>query len=180
VQHSDITLDSFLFTTLLYESPKLLLNVGMGDYGKVYVKLDDSPFGSIGFDTHVGDIRSYEKLTGEGVTFVDTDFISIIEKKLPERFGGQSTDYQLVEEEDEKGLNRLKLIISPRLGAIDEDIVVGTFLKMLKHSEDSPESWAQSGTEMWDQARTVRLVRGFPLSTASGKILPFHLEKKQK
>jgi hypothetical protein len=180
VQHSDITVDSFLFTTLLYESPKLLLNVGMGDYGKVYVKLDDSPFGSIGFDTHVGDIRSYEKLTGEGVTFVDTDFISIIEKKLPERFGGQSTDYQLVEEEDEKGLNRLKLIISPRLGAIDENIVVGAFLKMLKHSDHSPESWAQSGTEMWAQARTVRLVRGFPLSTASGKILPFHLEKKQK
>jgi len=179
VQHSDIAVDSFLFSTILYESPKLLLNVGMGDYGKVYVKPDKTAFGAIGFDTHICNIRSYEKLTGEGVTFVDTDFITIIEKKLPERFGGQSTDYQLVEEEDEKGLNRLKLIISPRLGTIDEEVVVETFLKMLKHSEDSPESWAQSGTEMWDQARTVRLVRDFPMSTASGKILPFHLEKKK-
>ena len=34
VPHSDLFVDSYLFTTLLYESPKLLLNVGMGDYGK--------------------------------------------------------------------------------------------------------------------------------------------------
>jgi hypothetical protein len=178
VEHSDITVDSFLFTTILYESPKLLLNVGMGDYGTIYTKPDKSAFGSIGFDTHIANIRSYEKLTGEGVTFVDTDFINIIEKKLPERFGGQSTDYQLVEEEDQKGLNRLKLLVSPRLTSIDEKAVSEAFIKLLKNSEDSPESWAQSGTEMWNQARTVRVVREYPLPTRSGKILPFHIEKK--
>jgi hypothetical protein len=84
VPHFDRVVDSFLFTTLLYESPKLLLNVGMGDYGTVYTKETDCKYGKIGFDTHVANIRSYEKLTGEGVTFVDTDFIRIIEKELPE------------------------------------------------------------------------------------------------
>jgi hypothetical protein len=178
VEHSDITVDSFLFTTLLYESPKLLLNVGMGDYGTVYTKPDTSAFGKIGFDTHIANIRSYEKLTGEGVTFVDTDFILIIEKKLPQLFGGQSTDYQLVEEEDQKGLNRLKLLVSPRLAAIDEKAVADKFIQLLKRSEDSPESWAQSGTEMWNQARTVRVAREYPMATASGKILPFHIVKR--
>jgi hypothetical protein len=175
VVHSGITVPSFLFTTLLYESPKLLVNVGMGDYGTVYEKADDSEFGRLGFDTHVSNIRSYEKLTGEGVTFVDTDFINIIEKRLPAQFGGQSTDYQLVEEEDEKGLMRLKLLVSPRLGAVDDREVTDTFLRMLKHAEQSPESWAQSGTEMWNQARTVRVERTMPLATRSGKILPFHI-----
>jgi hypothetical protein len=175
VAHSDITVPAFLFTTLLYESPKLLLNVGMGDYGTVYEQRDDSEYGRLGFDTHICNIRSYEKLTGEGVTFVDTDFINIIEKKLPERFGGQSTDYQLTEEEDEKGLSHLKLLVSPRLGELEEKDVVGFFLGLLKSAEQSPESWAQSGTEMWSQARTVRVARSDPLATASGKILPFHI-----
>jgi len=177
VAHSGIVVPSFLFTTLLYESPKLLLNVGMGDYGTLYTKADESEFGKIGFDTHVSDIRSYEKLTGEGVTFVDSDFITILEKELPERFGGQSTDYQLVEEEDIKGIMHLKLLVSPRLGDVDEKQIADSFLHLLKTAQQSPESWAQSGTEMWNQARTLRVVRSFPVPTRSGKILPFHIEK---
>lgn len=175
VPHFEINVDSFLFSTLLYESPKLLLNVGMGDYGKVYTEPSDCEFGKMGFDTHISGIMSYEKLTGEGVTFVDTDFIHIIEKQLPEKFGGQSTDFQLVEEEDEKGFNRMRLLVSPRLGAIDENAIVSSFIDMLKKSESSPESWAQSGSVMWDQARVIRIKRDYPVSTPSGKILPFHL-----
>ncbi len=177
VSHYDTVVDSLLFTSLLYESPKLLLNVGMGDYGKLSTEESDCPFGRIGFNTLVGSIRSYEKLTGEGVTFVDTDFFRIIEKELPEKFGGTSTDYQLIQEEDSKGLNRLRLLISPRLGRLDEDLVVSHFIRLLKNSESSPESWAQSGTVMWDQARMVRVRREYPRTTPSGKILPFHLEK---
>ncbi|MFP4014258.1 MAG: hypothetical protein ACLFVQ_09255 [Chitinispirillaceae bacterium] len=180
VPHYDINVDSFLFSTLLYESPKLLLNVGMGDYGRVYTEPSDCEFGKMGFDTHISGIMSYEKLTGEGVTFVDTDFIHIIEKQLPERFGGQSTDFQLVEEEDEKGFNRMRLLVSPRLGAIDENAIVSSFIEMLKKSENSPESWAQSGSVMWDQARVIRIKRDYPVSTPSGKILPFHLLSRSR
>ncbi|HEX3018645.1 MAG TPA: hypothetical protein VHP36_00010 [Chitinispirillaceae bacterium] len=177
VSHFDTIVDSLLFTSLLYESPKLLLNVGMGDYGKLSSAKSDCPFGCMGFDTHISSIRSYEKLTGEGVTFVDTDFIRIIEKDLPEKFGGSSTDYQLLQEEDGRGLNRLRLLISPRLGEMDEELVVKHFIDLLKNSDSSPESWAQSGTVMWNQARMVRVRREDPLSTPSGKILPFHLAR---
>ena len=175
VPYFDREVDSFLFTTLLYESPKLLLNVGMGDYGVVSKREDTCPFGRLGFDTHISSIRSYEKLTGEGVTFVDTDFIRIVELELPRRFGGQSTDYQLVQEEDTKGLNRYRLLVSPRVGEVDEDGVVEAFIGLLKSARQSPESWAQSGSEMWHQARTVRVKREFPQATRSGKILPFHV-----
>jgi len=179
VEHFDTTVNSFLFTSLLYEAPKLLLNVGMGDYGTVEEKPCDCAFGKIGFHTHLSRIRSYEKLTGEGVTFVDTDFIRIIEKDLPHLFGGASTDYQLIEEEDAKGISHLHLIVSPRLNGIDEDKIVESFIGLLKTSEASPESWAQSGTVMWNQARTLRVKREFPVATASGKILPFHLVRRQ-
>ena len=148
-----------LFTTVLFESPKLLLNVGMGDHGTVYTRSGTCAFSQSGFDTHISNIRSYEKLTGEGVTFVDTDFIRIIEKELPGRFGGQSTDYQLIEEEDGKGLNRLRLLVSPRLGPLEEEGIVRAFIELLRRSEQSPESWAQSGSVMWKQAGTVRVSR---------------------
>lgn len=178
VPNFDVALDEYLFTTLLYESPKLLLNVGMGDFGEIHTDGCDCPFAAIGFDTTLGNIGSYEKLTGEGVTFVDTDFVRIIEKKLPETFGGRSTDYQLMEEEDVDGLTHLELLVSPRLGAIDEDAILDTFLKMLRQGEDSPESWAQSGVEMWRQSGMVHVQRHDPVATRSGKILPFHLKKR--
>jgi len=178
VPHFDITVNSFLFTTVLFESPKLLLNVGMGDHGTVCTRSGTCAFSQSGFDTHISNIRSYEKLTGEGVTFVDTDFIRIIEKELPGRFGGQSTDYQLIEEEDGKGLNRLRLLVSPRLGPLEEEGIARAFIELLRGSEQSPESWAQSGSVMWKQAGTVRVSREYPMPTRSGKILPFHLVKR--
>lgn len=177
--HSDVEVDSFLFTSLLYESPKILLNVGMGDHGKVWDEPCSCEFGKLGFNAHVSRIRSYEKLTGEGVTFVDTDFIHIIEKELPQRYGGQSTDYQLVEEEDARGLTRLRLLISPRVGQVDEQALAETFIQLLKKGENSPESWSQSGSEIWAQARTLRVRREFPIPTRSGKILPFHIVKPE-
>jgi phenylacetate-coenzyme A ligase PaaK-like adenylate-forming protein len=138
--YSDAEVDSFLFTSLLFESPKILLNVGMGDYGTVWKEPCSCEFGTLGFDAHVSRIHSYEKLTGEGDTFVDTDLIHIIEDELPRRFGGQSTDYQLIEEEDARGLTRLRLLISPRLDKVDEQALAEMFIQLLKAGESSPES----------------------------------------
>ncbi len=179
IPNFDVTLDPYLFTTLLYESPKLLLNVGMGDFGDLATERCDCAYGSIGFDTMLGNIRSYEKLTGEGVTFVDTDFVQIIERELPGLFGGRSTDYQVIETEDARGLPRLELRVSPRVGEVNEDALRDRFLALLRHGEHSPESWAQSGVEMWKQSGTLQVRRSEPLSTASGKILPFYLEKSK-
>lgn len=180
VEHSDTEVDSFLFSSLLYESPKILLNVGMGDYGDVQQKSCSCEFGRLGFDIHISNIRSYEKLTGEGVTFVDTDFVRILEKELPSRYGGKSTDYQLIEEEDARGLTRLRLLVSPRIGELDEEELVAAFINSLKSATVSPESWTQSGPEMWAQARTLRVRREYPIPTRSGKILPFHIVKRSQ
>ncbi|HXZ42951.1 MAG TPA: hypothetical protein VEG68_19595 [Terriglobales bacterium] len=175
VPYSDMTVDSYLFTSLLYECPKLLLNVGMGDYGEISSGGCDCEFADIGFDTNLSGIRSYEKLTGEGVTFVHTDFMRILEQELPRKFGGRSTDYQLVEEEDSKGLPRLRLLISPRIGFVNQEEVLKQFMALLKKAEDSPESWAQAGTEMWKQCKMIVTNRDWPRPTTSGKILPFYL-----
>jgi hypothetical protein len=173
----DSEVNALLFTSLLYESPKILLNVEMGDYGVLSSDSCDCDFGRLGFDQCVSEIRSYEKLTGEGVTFVDTDFIHIIENVLPQKFGGHSTDYQLIEEEDSDGITRLNLLVSPSVGDIDDAAVASTFVRCLSNAEDSPESWAQSGSQMWSQAGTLRIKRERPIPTKRAKILPFHIQK---
>jgi phenylacetate-coenzyme A ligase PaaK-like adenylate-forming protein len=174
---SDTEVDSLLFTSILYESPKILLNVEMGDYGDIETKPCACRFGALGFDGHISNIRSFEKLTGEGVTFVDTDFVHIIEKVLPGEFGGESTDYQLIEEENSNGLTNLNLLVSPRVGDVDEKSIIETFMRSLKNAENSPESWAQSGSEMWSQVDVLRIKRDFPIPTKRAKILPFHILK---
>ena len=174
----DRSLDSFLFTTLLYESPKILLNVGMGDYGQISSSSCECGFGQLGFDTAIDNIRSYEKLTGEGVTFVETDFLRIIEKDLPEAFGGRSTDYQLVECEDGRGLTELRLLVSPRVGEVQNEQVLKKFLALMGRAED--RGWAQSGVEMWKQSGSVRIDRLEPIATAGGKVFPFYLQKTNK
>ena len=180
VPQCDAEVDSLLFSSLLYESPKILLNVEMGDYGVINKQPCECDFGALGFDHHISDIRSFEKLTGEGVTFVNTDFVRIVEEILPKKYGGESTDYQLVEEEDSNGLTYLNLIVSPSVGKINEKEIVDTFVNLLKSAEDSPESWAQSGTQMWAQAGTVRIIRDYQIPTKRAKILPFHIMKRQK
>jgi hypothetical protein len=148
----------------------------MGDYGDLNLETCDCEFGKLGFDTCLGNIRSYEKLTGEGVTFVDTNFVRIIEQELPETFGGKSTDYQLIEVEDSSGLTHLRLLVSPRVGTVNEREVLNRFLELLKTGEDNQE-WGQSGVEMWKQSGIVQVQRDYPVCTRSGKILPFQLQK---
>ncbi len=52
-------------------------------------------------------IRSFEKLSGKCMSFVETDLLRSLEEALPTRFGGTGSDYQLLEEETQPGPPRL-------------------------------------------------------------------------
>jgi len=175
VPKCDEEVNALQFTSILHQSPKILLNVEMGDYGNIASGECSCNFGRLGYNGYVSNIRSYEKLTGEGVTFVNTDFVRIIEEDLPRKFGGICTDYQMIEEEGKNGLNTMNLLISPRIGEVDETEAINYFMSLLKKADKSPESWVQSGPEMWAQAGILRVKREYPVPTKRAKILPFHL-----
>jgi hypothetical protein len=165
------SVDALIYTTLLPSSPKLLINVESGDFATVTRRECDCPMGRLGFTTHLSEIRSYEKLTSEGVTFLGTELLRLVEEVLPKSFGGAATDYQLVETE-EAGISRILVIASPRLGPLDETTVVARILDTL--------SEVPGGSVMvqhWRQGNTLKLVRREPYHTASAKILPLHLQR---
>jgi hypothetical protein len=160
-------------TTLLPSSPKLMLNVEVDDYGVLEERRCGCAAGELGLTLHLSGIRSYEKLTTEGMNFVGEELVTLVERILPERFGGSPADYQLVEEEVD-GLSRVDVVVSPGLGAIDEDEVVETVLAALS----SGPSYRGMMTSIWRDAGTLRVVRREPLATESAKVLPLHVVRR--
>lgn len=174
VPGTEITVDAFTFTTLLPTAPKLLLNVEIDDYGVLEKRSCGCPWEAMGFDVHVRDIRSYRKLTGEGMTLIGSDMERILGERLPARFGGSALDYQLMEEEDEVGFTRLSILVHPRIEIADEEDVVREVLEGLRRGDHT----AEGARSIWAQARSLRVKRMEPIWTARGKLLPLHLVKR--
>jgi hypothetical protein len=173
VSHATTSVNAFLFSTLLPSAPKILLNVESGDWGVVERRNCGCKLEELGLIDHIHSIRGFDKLTGEGMTFIGTDLVRIIEEVLPVKFGGSSTDYQMVEEEDEQGHTRMIVLASPNLGAINETELVKTLLNELSKGQDTQRMMA----EMWDQAHTIKVRREQPFTTTSGKLMPLHINR---
>jgi hypothetical protein len=129
----------------------------------------------MGFGHHVYNIRSFAKLTGIGMTIIGTDLVRILEEVLPHRYGGTATDYQLIEEESGEGRTQLNLVISPRVGAVDEESVKATLLGEMRKGARS----GKLAAGIWSQANTLQVKRMFPISHG-GKVMTLHLIKKDE
>lgn len=170
----DDYVNSFLFTTLLSSAPKILLNVESGDHGIIETRECGCPFDKLGFYEHIHHIRSFEKLTAESMTFYGTNLIMLIQETLPSKFGGTSLDYQLIEEEGEKGIRCLIVMISPEIVAEEKEII-NTILNELKKGDDSQKIM----TETWFRAGTIKIRRDYPVLTKAGKLYPLHILSKR-
>jgi hypothetical protein len=168
-----VPIHPLLFTTLVDNSPRLLLNVENGDYGILEERDCGCALGRVGLTQHLHSIRSYEKFTSEGMNYFYGDLFEIFEKTLPAEFGGGPGDYQLVEEEDDRGQTRLTLRIHPDVPNLNEDAL----LRRL-HEELAKGSRANEfGAKVWQDAGTLRVRREVPYASARGKILPLHISR---
>jgi len=171
VRHAVVNVEAFLFTSILPQAPKVLLNVENGDYGVLESRRCGCALEALGFGRHMTRIRGFDKLTGEGMTFVGTDVVRIVEEVLPARYGGGTTDYQVVEEEDERGLTGVSVLVSPKVGAVDEPALVRTVLTELARGSAGNRLMAR----VWSEAGTLQVRREHPRLTARGKLLPLHI-----
>lgn len=162
--------DAFCFTSLLPSSAKILLNVESDDYGVVETRSCGCPLGDIGLERHLLGVRSYGKLTGEGVTLVASEVERLLDEVLPRRFGGSPLDYQLLEEEGADSLGRLSLLIAPEVAIGDEGAVLEALLDEL--SRRGPA--AEVAQAVWRQAGTLRIRRERPRWSPRGKLPPLH------
>jgi hypothetical protein len=176
VPGTETVVDAFCFTTLLPSAPKIMLNVAIDDYGIIEKRSCGCPWESYGFTDHLYHVRSFHKLTGEGVTLVGSEMVHILEEVLPARFGGSSLNYQLLEEEDEQGFTRLSLLVSPSVGAIDEEAIIDAVMEGLERSSVASDL----ARVVWNQAKILRVRRMEPFWTQRGKLMPLHLVRSPK
>ena len=165
---------TLLFTALRAVSRSVFLNVSIGDQAEVVDTDCGCPLFGLGWRTRLRGLRSDEKLTTGGMSFLDVDAVQALEEALPSRFGGGPTDYQLVESEGEDGEPSVRLLVHPRLGALDEAAVADVFLDVIG---------AGSGVErvmalQWRQGRSLTVERRAPFVTAVGKIQHLHRERR--
>jgi len=154
-------------TTLLPAAPKIMLNVESGDYGVRERRECGCHVLPAGFREHLHTIRSYEKLTSEGMHFLGDELLSLVEQVLPARFGGTATDYQFVEYE-ERGLPKVSLVVSPSVGPFDPDEAVRAMLDYLRGRGVGQKLM----TDVWANGETLRVERDAPHMTPAGKIQP--------
>lgn len=166
------TVDAFNFTSILPGSPKILLNTEIDDYGILEERRCGCLFEEVGLGRHIREVYSFRKLTGEGTTLVGSDMVRILDEVLPKRFGGSSVDYQLVEEEDERGFTRLVLVVSPRVHVTSEQEVVATVLRELGDT-----NLARDVRSIWALAGTMEVRRAEPSLALGGKVRPLVVER---
>lgn len=165
-------LPAFVYTSLHPSSPFILFNVETDDYGVLEHRDCGCPLARLGLLQHMHTIRSYEKLTSEGMTFFGSDIFKVIEEVLPDRFGGTPTDYQFVEDE-ENGLPKVSIVVNPSVGPVDENAVRAAVYDALRTCPDGPMM-----TDRWRQADTMRVLRRVPFVTPQSKTLPLHVLRR--
>jgi hypothetical protein len=167
--------DALFVSSLRPTASPVLFNVALGDQAILERRACGCPLEALGWTTHVRAVRSYEKLTTGGMTFLDVDVIRVLEEVLPARFGGVPTDYQLVEEETPEGGARLTLRVHPGVGTVADDAVLETLLDELSQGAGAQRVMAR----IWRDASLLRVERHAPSATPSGKILHLHVASRR-
>jgi hypothetical protein len=165
------TVNAMLFTTLTDRVATVCLNAEPGDYARVERRECGCSLGALGLTTHLAEVRSFEKLSGEGVTFVRSNLLKVLEEVLPARFGGTGLDYQLLEEEAPDSSTRVVLRVDPSVGDVDEAALREALLAELARGGIVERHHA----ELLRWAGSVTISRQPPLATRAGKVLPFQL-----
>jgi hypothetical protein len=168
--------DSVLITALHPFSPFTLINVSMGDSATVIRDARETcgcPLERQGWRTRLHSIRSYEKLTGGGMTFLNDDVIRVLEEALPAKFGGAPTDYQICEEETPDGRADVVLVVNPALGPLDDQRLIDAFINALGDGSVANRMMGR----MWRESQVLRVERRIPSTTRSGKVLHFHVSR---
>lgn len=173
---SETPVGGLFLTALLLAGPKVMINVESGDYGTLQNRRCSCPLDAIGLRDHLHSIRSYEKLTSEGMHFIGADLLTLLEDELPRRFGGRATDYQFAEEEV-NGLPVVRLLVSPRVGTIDEGAVRDAVLEALAVRGGHASSRMMS--DRWREADTLVVTRREPRVTGAGKVLALHASNRR-
>ena len=156
---------ALLFTTLSENTPKVLLNTELGDHGILRQRACDCLFGNTGMNLHVSQVRSFDKFTYEGMSLPGSVLDEVI-AELIQGVGGAPDDYQYIESQNEDGLVKLMIKISPHVKIPDEKYFANAILNNLRSKGPA----ANIASHFWKQADTLQIIREKPQVSSGFKM----------
>jgi hypothetical protein len=160
---------ALFFSSLRAAWPLVLLNVSLGDEAAIERRECGCPLGRAGWQTHLRDVRSFDKLKVASFAIGPAALVQLIERTLPSRFGGTPMDFQLVEEDARvvAGHQRIQLLVHPRVGPVDVQAITEEFMSVVRASGSLVDS-------MWESPRWFSVERRVPHETIGGKVYHVH------
>ncbi|MGH7536357.1 MAG: hypothetical protein ACREMG_12380, partial [Gemmatimonadales bacterium] len=167
--HAGLPPGALLFTSLRAAWPLVLLNVSLGDQAVMDRRVCGCPLGAAGWQMHVHDVRSFDKLKVGGFPLDPAALIRLIDETLPGRFGGAPSDFQVVEDEAHvvTGHPCIRLLVHPRVGPVDAHEVAAMFLDMGRAAGSSVEA-------LWRDPSWFSVERRAPYQSSGGKSYHVH------
>ncbi|HSR06321.1 MAG TPA: hypothetical protein VLM42_04155 [Bryobacteraceae bacterium] len=165
----DAEVNSLLFTSVHPLASRVYINAEMEDAGTLVPATCDCGYSRVGFRTVIQNVYSFGKLSSQGMTLTGDALLSILEERLPERFGGGPGDYQLVEIEG-AAQAELRLRVSPRLRSVDLGEVQGFFLEQVRRIYGGSLS-----VRTWESTSSIKAEAIEPYQTRTGKVHALHL-----
>ena len=174
LDYGDHSIHPVMLTTLHPAAPRFLFNVENGDFATMMTRDCGCALQKAGFTQHIHGIRSFEKMTGEGMNYSGSDLFELMENIFPSEFGGAPGDYQLVEEEDHRGQTRLTLVVHPDLGELDNEKILAWLQRGLAQGSRNHQFISKT----WQDAGAFRVSRAVPHASKRGKVLPLYIKPK--
>ncbi len=152
---------SFLYTSLTPNAGKIMLNTELGDCGDLATKRCSCLFGELGFDLHMSNVRSNERITVEGMTVMASELHDAISAIIE-----RPDSFQVRQTADDHGLNKIVIAVSPDVKGLDEAKFIRTVLENLQRGRPGNAL----ASDLWRQADTFRVVREEPRLTDGHKL----------
>ncbi|MFO1429191.1 MAG: hypothetical protein U1F76_03485 [Candidatus Competibacteraceae bacterium] len=159
--------ERLFYTSLTAHAGKIMLNTDLGDCGELTTKPCNCLFGELGFDQHLSNVRSNQKLTVEGMTLLASELYRAISVAV-ETAGGGPDSYQIRQKQDESGLSKLVITLSPDVSGVEEAKLVEAVLAHLQRGRPA----SALAADVWRQAATLQIVRERPQLSRGHKLLP--------
>jgi len=166
---AELPAGALLLTGLQPSWPYTLLNVSLGDQATMTRRDCGCAMGALGWPWHLDTVRSFEKIKVGAAPVPVSAIERLVEEVLPAQCGGSAIDYQLYEADDEMvhGQARLRLLIAPSVGEIDEQRARALALAALRRG-------GATTADLEADPDWLTIARRLPVVSAGGKIYHVH------
>ncbi len=159
--------NALLLSSLRRTAPLIFLNVSLGDSATLDRRQCGCPMETHGWTRHLSDVRSFEKLTSAGMTFLDVDVIRILDETLPAASGACPASTSSSRRSAPTGGPACGSSSTRPSAPLDPAAVREAFLVALASGSESDRSMAAT----WREAGLVDVERRPPMTETIGKIL---------